>query len=281
MPGVPPAPAPPRQLSRLPEHRHSPGAAWPRAGAAARTVPRCRTPRAAAAPSYLLARGCPRGRAARCRARLPRLPRLRTAHVTLEEIGSVLGRKSNQRAPRCWSTPCPHAPWGSSCLPAWQPPGCPDPPHTGPWGHPAGTPRPPGPDGPHSRTHHTLHPGRASPASAAGERGWVRVLGPQAGTTAMAQPRGCWTLALGSLPGCGVRLHEPRRSRGRAAPAQLPLTVGTGAGRSSTKLLGKSPLRCRHCPSHQPSASVCGGQGRRQRRAQPWGRSHPRAPSPC
>lgn len=110
LPGIPPAPAPPRQLPQLLEHQHSPGAVWPHAVAATRTVPRCRTPRAMATPSYLLSRGCTRGRAARCRARLPRLPRPHTMRVTQEEMGSVLGRKSKQSTPRCRSMPCPHAP---------------------------------------------------------------------------------------------------------------------------------------------------------------------------
>ena len=248
---------------------------------------------AVAAPSYLPARGCPRGRVAWCRARLPRLLQPHTTHVTLEEIGSALGRKSKQRAPPCRSTPHPHAPRGSSCPPARLAPRLPQPtlhPAAGLPGRPGGTPRPPGPDGHRGRTHRTLRPGMASPASAAGEQGWVRMghrSTPGAGTSGRDHWHGAAhrhrTSALWSPPWCRVWPHEPWGSTGRVALVQPPLTVGTGAGRSSTKLLGNSPLWCRHCPSHQPSTSVRCGQGRAgvSTRDQPHGRPCPRAPSPC
>ena len=174
----------------------------------------------------------------------------------------MLGRKSKQRAPRCWSMPHPRTPRGSSCPPAR--PRLPRPTWHPAAGLPAragGTPRHPGPGGRRSwtrRTHRTPRPGVASLASAAGEQGWVRTLGPLA-----------WCSPAD--PGLRPRGDPPRegpdaRAQGRVGLAQPLLTMGTSAGRSSTKLLGKSPLRCRHCPSHQPSTSVRCGQGRRQQR---------------
>lgn len=49
-----------------------------------------------------------------CRARLSQP---HTVHVMPEEIGSALGRKLRQSAPRCWSAPHPCAPPGDSCSP--------------------------------------------------------------------------------------------------------------------------------------------------------------------
>lgn len=96
----------------------APGAPRPHTGAATGMVPGHRTPpQATAAPSYLPAWGCPQGRGVRCRAGLPQLPRPRTAHVTPEEMGSALGRKSKRRAARCGSMLHPCAPQGSSRTP--------------------------------------------------------------------------------------------------------------------------------------------------------------------
>lgn len=245
-------------------------------------------PRATAAPSYLLVRGCPRGRVVRCRARLPWLPQPHTAHVTPEEIGSSLGRKLKQRAPRCRSTPHPRAPWGSSGPLAQPAPRLPQPtlhPAAGLPGRPGGTPKPPGPDGRWGQTHRTPCPGMASsPASTVGEWGWVRMghrSASRAGTPGRdtARPHRHQSLALWSPPGCRIQPHEPQ---GRVAPVQPPLTVGPGAGRSSTKLLGKSPLWCRHCPSHQPSTSVRCGRGQASAPGTSLGVAPvPAPPSPC
>lgn len=56
------------------------------------------------------AAGLLQGRAEPSRARLPRP---HTVHVMPEEIGSTLGRKLKQGAPRSWSTPHPCAPRGT------------------------------------------------------------------------------------------------------------------------------------------------------------------------
>lgn len=166
--------------------------------------PHVQDPSAVATPSYLLARGCPRGRAKRCCARLPRLPRPHTARVTPEEMGSVLGRKSKQRAPRCWSMSCAHAPRGCHSFPA---PRLPQPTSqlaVGPPGGSGGALGSQGLGGHHCQTQQTLHPKTMLTAPAAREGGWVRILAPQAGLIGMTQLLGCQALAPWSSPGCRV-----------------------------------------------------------------------------
>lgn len=76
-------------------------------------------------------------------------------HVTPEEIGSVLGRKSKQRAPQSWSTPRPHAPRDDSCPPARPAPHMAQPTSQPATGLPSGTATSPGPGSCHSWTHCT------------------------------------------------------------------------------------------------------------------------------
>lgn len=121
----------------------------------------------------------------------------------------MLGRKSKQRAPRCWSTPHPHDPRGSSCPPAPVVPRLPQPTShmaVGLPGHPGGTP---GQNSHCGWTHWILHPRMASPASATGEQGLARM--------------GHWSTARAGTSGRD-RWHspdpmEPTRAQGLAAQA--------------------------------------------------------------
>lgn len=214
-----------------PRARPSPGAVRSRTGAALGMIPVRRTLGAAAASSYLPLRGCPRGRAVPCCARLPRA---HTAHVMPEEIGSALGRKLKQRAPRCWSTPHPRAPRGT---PAPRPSRLPEPtsrPSAGLPGHPGGTPRLPAPDGHRGQTHWTPCAGIALPASAVGEglgeggTGGHRALGPQAGTAGTAEPHRALCLPW---PPPAWSPHPPSPALGRAGPSVPPRGVGVGPAR--------------------------------------------------
>lgn len=219
------------------QDRVAPHGCWPWDGH------RAQDPQNRTAPSYLLVRGCPRGRAPWCCARLPRLPRLRTAHVTLEE--TALGRKSKLRASRCRSTPHPRSPRGSSCPPAWPAPGLPQATSHRAVGVPAGAWRLPGLGAHLGRTEWAPHPRTASVASADGEG-----LGEDG---AMAQPHRHRTLAPWSPPGRRVHPLEPFCS-----PHSLRAGAGAPRGCWGRALCGAGPARASSprplCAAGQASA---------------------------